>query len=438
MNVINNKDRFAYLYGYWLGDGCRTTQSLTFAIEEKNVSFLKAKIDKILSTKTIIKKLSQGCYRFNNGFKLQQIFQKMNYDDIKEYPWHFIAGLLDSDGSIDLPFQKENKNIIKFCFFNTNLELLQFLKTLFDKNNIPCKLFNSYIDKGKTKTIKGKLCNIKPSWRLIVYSRAACYILCKKLENISFKNKRMTTYINYYKKKNLYKVIPIEEIFFSLQGEGTAIGQPQIFIRCFGCNLFCPTCDTKYTWQRKKLNSRSNILIKKGITIKEIVDSIQKYDCKNICLTGGEFLLYSSKLRALIAFLKEKDYTIILQTNGTLYDKTVFNTVDKIAMDIKTPCTKVNSNESLIKFLREGDEIKTLINNEEDYKYALHINQLTRRTPCTQILQIFNNVGDDTPNNLISKLKWLTEKVIKDSEQWENIRVLPQLHVLIYGNKKGV
>ncbi len=78
----------------------------------------------------------------------------------------------------------------------------------------------------------------------------------------------------------------INEIFYSLQGEGMWTGLPNIFVRTTGCNLRCSFCDTKYAYQDGK-----------EMNIKEIVNHINKYNCKYICITGGEPLIQNDTPR---------------------------------------------------------------------------------------------------------------------------------------------
>ena len=69
----------------------------------------------------------------------------------------------------------------------------------------------------------------------------------------------------------------INEIFFSIQGEGKWTGLPNVFIRTTGCNLRCSYCDTKYAYTNGK-----------EMIFDEILKKISNFSCKNVCITGGE------------------------------------------------------------------------------------------------------------------------------------------------------
>ena len=96
----------------------------------------------------------------------------------------------------------------------------------------------------------------------------------------------------------------INEIFYSLQGEGFHAGTPAVFVRFSGCNLRCAFCDTQH--QEGKVMS-----------LLEIVDEVNKYpQAPVLVLTGGEPSLFIDE--AFVAELKQKTHkTIAIETNGT-------------------------------------------------------------------------------------------------------------------------
>jgi organic radical activating enzyme len=96
----------------------------------------------------------------------------------------------------------------------------------------------------------------------------------------------------------------VNEIFYSIQGEGTYAGNSAIFVRFSGCNLKCPFCDTDF----KKYTEMDEY---------EIVLEVMKQSssCKFVVLTGGEpTLQVNSKLLEL---LHNKGYFVAMETNGT-------------------------------------------------------------------------------------------------------------------------
>jgi 7-carboxy-7-deazaguanine synthase len=101
----------------------------------------------------------------------------------------------------------------------------------------------------------------------------------------------------------------IAEIYHSIQGEGLLTGTPSIFIRTSGCNLRCWFCDTPFTsWQPEG----------ETVSIDEILQQVQKWDCRHIVLTGGEPLLWKETV-PLCEELKRLGKHITIETAGTIF-----------------------------------------------------------------------------------------------------------------------
>lgn len=96
----------------------------------------------------------------------------------------------------------------------------------------------------------------------------------------------------------------VNEIFYSIQGEGYYAGHAAVFVRFAKCNLACPFCDTDFKAY-------------KDMTEYEIVDEVcnQNIDCHFVVLTGGEPTLYD--LTLLIDLLHENGYYVAMESNGT-------------------------------------------------------------------------------------------------------------------------
>ena len=94
----------------------------------------------------------------------------------------------------------------------------------------------------------------------------------------------------------------INEIFYSLQGEGFHTGTPAVFVRFSGCNLRCSFCDTRH---------EEGVMM----TDEEIVEKVSSFPARMVILTGGEPSLWIDK--ALISRLREAGKQICIETNGT-------------------------------------------------------------------------------------------------------------------------
>lgn len=113
----------------------------------------------------------------------------------------------------------------------------------------------------------------------------------------------------------MYKV---NEIFFSIQGEGARFGTRNVFVRFSDCNLTCSFCDTEF-------------LSGKNMSASEIILEIEKYNTKNVIFTGGEPLLQVDD--EICQPLKNKGYFIAVETNGSIKPGTAL--IDYVACSPK-------------------------------------------------------------------------------------------------------
>ncbi|RNC64909.1 7-carboxy-7-deazaguanine synthase QueE [Proteiniphilum sp. X52] len=126
----------------------------------------------------------------------------------------------------------------------------------------------------------------------------------------------------------------VNEIFYSLQGEGGRSGQPSIFIRLAKCNLSCSFCDTDFERGVK-------------LTTDELLREIEQYGCKWIIWTGGEPTLQLND--AVVALFKEKGYLQAIETNGT---RRVPEGIDYIT------CSPKQQFEKVRELIPEVDELR--------------------------------------------------------------------------------
>ncbi len=207
----------------------------------------------------------------------------------------------------------------------------------------------------------------------------------------------------------------LTERFHSIQGEGKYIGIPMYFVRTNLCNLRCKWCDSTYTFSGGE-----------EVSLDTLISDIKNISEDWVCFTGGEPMLQ----REAIQFMKEctlMGKNVLLETGGSLSVEKVVQIVGTyIDMDIKTPSS--GEQDSLykenLKLLRENDYVKFVISDERDYIYAL---SFIKQWESKAEILLQPAWGTD--------LKWLVEKVLDDRL---NVRVLPQLHKIIWGTKRGV
>ena len=194
----------------------------------------------------------------------------------------------------------------------------------------------------------------------------------------------------------MVKMYKVNEIFYSLQGEGRWMGRPAVFVRLSGCNLKCPFCDTDFRGYREM--SADDILSK---CLEE------GGECRFIVLTGGEPSLQVDE--QLIATLHQAGYYLSMETNGT-------HAIPE-GIDWVTCSPKVDFTEGGELVVRKVDELKLIFDGEHevsDHGIACTFRYLQ---PC--------DVGNDSRNYLI-----LSEciKYIKAHPEWQ---LSVQMHKIV-------
>ncbi|WP_242837298.1 7-carboxy-7-deazaguanine synthase QueE [Alkaliphilus transvaalensis] len=210
-------------------------------------------------------------------------------------------------------------------------------------------------------------------------------------------------------------MLKVNEIFLSIQGEGISTGLPTIFVRLCQCNLRCSYCDTIYSYSEGV-----------EMSLEDIVDRINAFGFKRVCLTGGEPLL-QPEVNDLLKLLE--DFEVNIETNGTV-DVSQFSLgkSHRFTMDMKVPSSGESDKLCLdnLKHLKETDEIKMVIGNREDYDWTKEIIKKHYQKGLLTYSPIFNKID---PKIII---EWILEDKI-------DARFQLQLHkVLWHPDERGV
>ncbi len=212
-------------------------------------------------------------------------------------------------------------------------------------------------------------------------------------------------------------MLKVNEIFYSIQGEGSKAGLPCIFIRLTYCNLRCSYCDTEYAFYEGS-----------DMSIEEIIQEISNYDCNLVEVTGGEPLVQMESLD-LMEQLCDKGYNVMLETGGSLPIMNIDKRV-RIIIDFKCPTSKMmkKNDYNNINFLKPIDEVKFVIGNREDYEWTKNLIEKYDLTSKCEIL--FSTVFGSLEN------RELVEWILKDNLK---VRFQTQLHKYIWEpDRKGV
>jgi 7-carboxy-7-deazaguanine synthase len=192
--------------------------------------------------------------------------------------------------------------------------------------------------------------------------------------------------------------LPINELFYSLQGEGKLAGMPSVFVRTSGCNLRCWFCDSSHTsWEPTHA----------WLDVDTIVDRVSDHEeAGHVVVTGGEPMIHD-EIVTLLERLNAAGYHITVETNGTINRDA--------AIDLASISPKLASSTPTQKKDRQGDgewadrhedrriDMDALCQLVENYDFQLKF-VVTGREDMPEI------------NQLVDRLREATSVPIRDSD----------------------
>ena len=157
-------------------------------------------------------------------------------------------------------------------------------------------------------------------------------------------------------------MLTINEIFHSIQGESTHTGRPCVFVRLTACDLRCSWCDTPYAFTEGR-----------KMSLDEVVEEVEAYDCGLVEITGGEPLLQRD-VYPLMDRLLAAGRTVMVETGGHLSIEQVPAPVIKI-VDVKCPGSGESHRNDWgnLDRLAAHDEVKFVIKDRADYEFARNV-----------------------------------------------------------------
>ena len=223
----------------------------------------------------------------------------------------------------------------------------------------------------------------------------------------------------------------ISEIFHSIQGEGILAGVSSVFIRTSGCNLRCTWCDTPYTsWKPEGTDQ----------TIDSILEVVRQYPARHMVLTGGEPMLFEESV-GLCDALRKLGHHITVETAGT-----VFRAVPCDLMSISPKLSnstpqqdpywsiqhdKVRMQPEVLRRLMDhcDYQLKFVVASPKDLEEIDPLVEQLRAEPSKVLLM---PEGRDR-ETLNERSVWIAELC-----KSRGYRYSPRLHVLLWGDKRGI
>ena len=238
-------------------------------------------------------------------------------------------------------------------------------------------------------------------------------------------------------------VIRVSEIFGpTIQGEGVLIGQPTVFVRTGGCDFRCSWCDSLHAVESR---FREDWLPMSVVAIWTEVERLSGSQPLMVSLSGGNPAI--QPLGPLIAHGHERGYRFALETQGSIA-RPWFADLDVLVLSPKPPSSGMAFDAEQLKACvaaagsRPRTVLKFVIFDEADFAFAREVSALCPNLP------VYLQPGNHTPpppedddaridlDGITERMRWLVDRVVED--RWFSAHVLPQLHVLLWGNKRGV
>jgi len=219
----------------------------------------------------------------------------------------------------------------------------------------------------------------------------------------------------------------INEVFYSIQGEGTRAGQPCVFVRLTGCHLRCAYCDTEYAFHEGGRR-----------TLDDIIAEVERIGngCRLVQVTGGEPLLQPN-VHPLMTRLADAGYTVMIETSGACDISACDPRVIRI-MDLKTPGSGEHERNdwSNVAHLNARDEVKLVLCDRADYDWARAAvleHDLDAKAGAVLLAAVAAMPkGLEIAGVPGLELRELAEWLLADAELAGRVRLQTQLHKLIW------
>lgn len=245
--------------------------------------------------------------------------------------------------------------------------------------------------------------------------------------------------------------LAIHSLYLATEGEGFFVGTPQVFVRIQGCAIGCSNCDSKSTWSF----SHEEDLWPLEQVLNEVDEITQKGKGRGnrrvgrVSITGGDPLhpQFLAGTLALAGELKKRDYFVNVEASGVRIFHELFDLVDFISFDYKTPSTGVlTPPQHILLMARQYGgkfQVKAVVETREDFEDVLRVYRWVEKSLSAEsrsvaafpwFLTPTYNLGEDFPRErFLNVVRW-------NEEEGEGaFRVLGQQHKWYHGpDKEGV
>ena len=221
----------------------------------------------------------------------------------------------------------------------------------------------------------------------------------------------------------------IAEVFYSLQGEGSLIGVPSIFVRTSGCNLRCSWCDTPYTsWHPEGAD----------LSLDQILSEVKAHPARHVVVTGGEPMI-AREIMELTRGLRARGLHITIETAGTVFAP--------VACDLMSISPKLANSTPEGSWAGQHERLRfqpeVLRQLMETYEYQLKFVVAGPRD-LDEISRMLDQIRA-VRSKVILMPEGIDASVLRERGLWlaeiarrEGFRFSPRLHIELWGNRRGV
>lgn len=223
----------------------------------------------------------------------------------------------------------------------------------------------------------------------------------------------------------------IAEVFYSMQGEGSLVGVPSVFVRTSGCNLRCVWCDTPYTSWTPEGHE---------LSLDQIVAEVKKHPARHVVVTGGEPMI-APEIVPLTERLRQLGLHVTVETAGTVFKP--------VACDLMSISPKLANSTPVGDPHWAGQHERLRINLETlsklmmRYPYQLKFVVAAPRD-LEELRALVTRLQADRARVMLMP-EGVDREVLRERAIWlaeickaEGYRFTPRLHIELYGNRRGV
>lgn len=228
----------------------------------------------------------------------------------------------------------------------------------------------------------------------------------------------------------------ISETFYSVQGEGSLVGVPSVFVRTSGCNLRCTWCDTPYaSWKPEGTE----------MSVDEIMAIVQREPTRYVVVTGGEPMV-AKGMPELLAKLHAAGKHITIETAGTIMPEGVPCNLASISPKLahSTPDEARAGKAWVEKHERTRLQPEVLHAWCSAYDYQLKF-VIATEADIEEVRAVVASIGVPVPPEKILLMpEGITQEALRTRQSWlvdvckrTGWRYSPRLHIDLFGNKRG-